>query len=175
MFDSTIGTGTITMPYGGKYSLTPQEGMAAKIPVEHGVTNTCSIMTYGCTPEISKWSPFHGGAYAVIESIAKLVAMGGDFRKTHLSFQEYFERLNDVPEKWGKPFTALLGAFEAQIAMGTPAIGGKDLIAIGVKPGPMIGQILNSLLEDVLDDPHQNDKETLTTIARAYLKSYSLS
>jgi len=126
MFDSTIGTGTITMPYGGKYSLTPQEGMAAKIPVEHGVTNTCSIMTYGCTPEISKWSPFHGGAYAVIESIAKLVAMGGDFRKTHLSFQEYFERLNDVPEKWGKPFTALLGAFEAQIAMGTPAIGGKD-------------------------------------------------
>ena len=126
MFDSTIGAGTVVMPYGGKYQLTPQDGMAAKIPVIHGDTTTCSIMTYGYTPELSKWSPFHGGIYCVLESLSKMVAMGGDFRKARLSFQEYFERLNKDPEKWGKPFAALLGAFEAQKAFGIPAIGGKD-------------------------------------------------
>ncbi|SDX90777.1 phosphoribosylformylglycinamidine synthase [Eubacterium barkeri] len=126
MFDATIGAGTVTMPFGGEYALTPQDGMAAKIPVEHGDTNTCSIMTYGYNPEVAKWSPFHGGISAVVESLAKVVAMGGDFRKTRLSFQEYFERLGDDPEKWGRPFAALLGAFEAQQALGIPAIGGKD-------------------------------------------------
>lgn len=126
MFDSTIGAGTVTMPYGGEYALTPQDGMAAKIPVIHGDTKTCSIMTYGYNPEVTKWSPFHGGVTAVMESLAKVVAMGGDFRKTRLSFQEYFERLGVDPQKWGRPFATLLGAFEAQKAMGIPAIGGKD-------------------------------------------------
>ena len=126
MFDSTIGAGTVVMPFGGEYALTPQDGMSAKIPVIHGDTTTCSIMTYGYNPEMSKWSPFHGGVYAVVESLSKLVAMGGDYKNARLSFQEYFERLGNDPEKWGKPFAALLGAFEAQKAMGTPAIGGKD-------------------------------------------------
>ena len=126
MFDSTIGAGTVTMPYGGKYAATPQDGMAAKIPVEHGTTTTCSIMTYGYNPTLAEWSPFHGAASAVIESLSKLVAMGGDFRKARLSFQEYFERLEQDPAKWGRPFAALLGAFEAQKAMGVAAIGGKD-------------------------------------------------
>lgn len=126
MFDSTIGAGTVTMPYGGKYAATPQDGMAAKIPVEHGSTTTCSIMTYGYNPTLAEWSPFHGAESAVIESLSKLVAMGGDFRKARLSFQEYFERLGQDPVKWGRPFSALLGAFEAQKAMGVAAIGGKD-------------------------------------------------
>ncbi|MEG0074906.1 MAG: phosphoribosylformylglycinamidine synthase [Eubacterium sp.] len=126
MFDSTIGAGTVVMPFGGKYALTPQDGMSAKIPVIHGDTKTCSIMTYGYNPEIAKWSPFHGGVSCVVESLSKVVAMGGDYKKARLSFQEYFERLNKDPEKWGKPFAALLGAFEAQKALGIPAIGGKD-------------------------------------------------
>ncbi|MDO4287944.1 MAG: phosphoribosylformylglycinamidine synthase [Eubacterium sp.] len=126
MFDSTIGAGTVVMPFGGEYALTPQDGMVAKIPVIHGDTGTCSIMTYGYNPETAKWSPFHGGVYAVVESLSKLVALGGDYKKARLSFQEYFERLGTDPEKWGKPFAALLGAFEAQKALGTPAIGGKD-------------------------------------------------
>jgi phosphoribosylformylglycinamidine synthase len=126
MFDSTIGAGTLTMPYGGKYALTPQDGMAAKIPVLHGDTATASIMTYGYNPKVAEWSPFHGGVSAVMESLAKVVAMGGNFRKTRLSFQEYFERLGRDPEKWGRPFAALLGALQAQQGMGIPAIGGKD-------------------------------------------------
>lgn len=126
MFDSTIGAGTIVMPYGGEYALTEQEGMAAKIPVEHGDTNTCSIMTYGYNPELAEWSPFHGGVSCVVESLSKLVAMGGDYKRARLSCQEYFERLGTDPEKWGRPFAALLGALEAQTAFGTPAIGGKD-------------------------------------------------
>lgn len=126
MFDATIGAGTVTMPFGGRYALTPQDGMAAKIPVEHGDTTTCSIMTYGYNPKLAEWSPFHGAASAVIESLAKVVAMGGDYHKTRLSFQEYFERLGNDPKKWGRPFAALLGAFGAQKAMGVSAIGGKD-------------------------------------------------
>ena len=126
MFDSTIGAGTVTMPYGGKYCLTPQDGMAAKIPVEHGDTSTVSIMTYGYNPTLAKQSPFHGAASAVVESLAKAVAMGGDYHDVRLSFQEYFERLGKDPVKWGKPFSALLGAFEAQDALNIPAIGGKD-------------------------------------------------
>ncbi|MBR0383520.1 MAG: phosphoribosylformylglycinamidine synthase [Eubacteriaceae bacterium] len=126
MFDSTIGAGTVTMPYGGKYCLSPQDGMAAKIPVEHGDTSTVSIMTYGYNPVLAKQSPFHGAASAVVESLAKTVAMGGDYHDVRLSFQEYFERLGKDPVKWGKPFAALLGAFEAQDALGVAAIGGKD-------------------------------------------------
>jgi phosphoribosylformylglycinamidine synthase len=126
MFDSTVGAATVLAPLGGKYGLTPQEGMAAKLPVLDGDTNTCTVMTYGYDPFIGEWSPYHGAAYAVVESLAKMVALGCDWRKTRLSFQEYFEKLMKDPIKWGKPFSALLGAFEAQIALGIPSVGGKD-------------------------------------------------
>ena len=125
-FDSTIGGGTVQMPFGGKYQLTPTEGMAAKLPVLSGRTTTGTVMTFGYNPEISKWSPFHGAVYAVVESLARLTAMGGDYKKARLTFQEYFEKLGKDPEKWGKPFSALLGAFCAQMALKVAAIGGKD-------------------------------------------------
>ena len=126
MFDSTIGTGTVTMPYGGKNALSPMDGMVAKIPMIHGDTTTCSMMSFGYNPAIAKNSPFLGGMMGVLESLSKLVAMGGDYKKARLSFQEYFERLGKEPVKWGRPFAALLGAHQVQTAMGTPAIGGKD-------------------------------------------------
>lgn len=125
-FDHTADANTVLMPLGGKYGLTPAEGMSAKIPLIKGETNTCSIMTYGFDPVLSTWSPFHGGYYAVIESIGKIVAMGGDYRKIRLTFQEYFERLGDDENKWGKAFGALLGAFTVQKALDIPSIGGKD-------------------------------------------------
>lgn len=126
MFDSTIGAGTVAMPYGGKNALSPMDGMVAKIPMIHGDTTTCSMMTFGYNPVIAKNSPFLGGMMGVLESLSKLVAMGGDYKKARLSFQEYFERLGKEPLKWGRPFAALLGAHQVQTAMGTPAIGGKD-------------------------------------------------
>lgn len=125
-FDSTIGAGTVLMPFGGQYQGTPAEGMAAKIPVLEGDTTTASLMSFGYNPQIGKWSPFHGALYAVVEAIAKIVAMGGDHKKIRLSFQEYFEKLGKEPSKWGKPFSALLGAYRVQQALGIPAIGGKD-------------------------------------------------
>ncbi|MDP3386944.1 MAG: phosphoribosylformylglycinamidine synthase [Eubacteriales bacterium] len=125
-FDSTIGSGTVIMPFGGKYQMTPTEGMVSKIPLMTGETDTCTIMAHGFDPYLSTWSPYHGAQYAVIHSLAKVVATGGDYRKARLTLQEYFEKLNDNEEKWGKPFSALLGAFSAQIGLGVPAIGGKD-------------------------------------------------
>lgn len=125
-FDSTVGAGTVIMPFGGRTQLTPAEGMAAKIPVLNGSTTTCSLMAYGFDPYLSKQSPYHGAMFAVIHSVAKIVAMGGDYKNIRLTFQEYFEKLNKEPEKWGKPFTALLGAFKAQHELKIPAIGGKD-------------------------------------------------
>lgn len=126
MFDSTIGRGTVLMPFGGKYQGTPTEGMAAKIPVLNGETTTGSIMAQGFNPYLSEWSPFHGALYSVIEAVTKIVAMGGDYKKVRLSLQEYFERLGENPEKWGKPFAALLGALYVQNRLQIPAIGGKD-------------------------------------------------
>ncbi len=125
-FDSTIGAGTVLMPFGGKYQLTPVEAMVAKLPVLNGDTTIGTAMSYGYNPAIGKWSPFHGGLYAVLESVAKIVAAGGDYRKIRLTLQEYFEKLGKDSEKWGKPFAALLGAYYAQLKMGIPAIGGKD-------------------------------------------------
>lgn len=125
-FDHTVGSGTVLMPLGGKYKLTQAEGMVAKIPVLNGETNTCSLMSYGFEPSISKWSPFHGGIYAVIESLARITAMGGDYRKARLSFQEYFERIGKDKKKWGKPFSALLGAYLVEKNLDIPSIGGKD-------------------------------------------------
>lgn len=126
MFDNTIGGNTVLMPFGGKYQATPTQGMVAKIPVLGGETNTSTIMTYGYNPKVGKWSPFHGALYAVVESVCKLVAIGGNYSTTRLTFQEYFEKLGNNPEKWGKPFSALLGAFYAQSKFEMPAIGGKD-------------------------------------------------
>lgn len=125
-FDNTAGANTVLMPYGGENQLSPSEGMVGRIPVLKGKTNTCSIMTYGYEPKISQWSPFHGAYYAVIESIAKVVALGGDYRKIRFTFQEYFERLGEDENKWGKPLAALLGAYLVQKKLGLASIGGKD-------------------------------------------------
>ena len=125
-FDSTIGAGTVLMPYGGAYQLTPTQAMAAKIPVLTGETDTCSIMGWGFNPYVSDKSPYHGAISAVIESIAKVVAAGGSYKNCWLTFQEYFERTQDNPTRWGKPFAALLGALKAQLELGCGAIGGKD-------------------------------------------------
>ncbi|MDR0424872.1 MAG: phosphoribosylformylglycinamidine synthase [Clostridiales Family XIII bacterium] len=125
-FDSTIGSRTVLMPLGGKWQLTPAMGMAAKLPVPGGDTATASLMAFGYDPCISKISPFHGGLYAVIDSVTKIVAMGGDMKRVRLSLQEYFEKLGNNPKRWGKPFMALLGALKAQIELEIPAIGGKD-------------------------------------------------
>ena len=126
MFDSTIGAGTVLMPFGGKYQLTPTEGSVHKIPLLEGTTDTASAITWGYNPLITKWSPYHGGAYAVVESLAKIVAIGGDYSTVRLSFQEYFEKLGNNPKKWGKPFAALLGTQYIMKYFDIPAIGGKD-------------------------------------------------
>jgi phosphoribosylformylglycinamidine synthase len=125
-FDSTIGAGTVLMPFGGKYQLTPIESMAAKLPVLSGETTTGTVMAYGYNPDLSKWSPFHGALYAVVEAVAKIVATGGDHTKIRLTLQEYFAKPGKDPARWGRPFAALLGAYYAQQQLGIPAIGGKD-------------------------------------------------
>lgn len=125
-FDSTIGARSILIPFGGKYQLTPAEGMAARVPSAKGYSDTGTIMTYGYNPYLASWSPFHGAVYAVIESVTKYVAMGGDYKKAWLTFQEYFEKLRNEPTRWGKPLAALLGAYLVQEELGIAAIGGKD-------------------------------------------------
>ncbi len=126
MFDSSIGASTVTMPYGGQYQLTPIQTMAAKLPVLHGSCDIVTMMSYGYDPYLSSWSPFHGAVYAVLASVAKIVAAGGDFTKIRFTFQEYFRRLGTDPKRWGEPLAALLGAYDAQIKLGLPSIGGKD-------------------------------------------------
>ncbi|MGN1468152.1 MAG: phosphoribosylformylglycinamidine synthase [Ruminococcus sp.] len=125
-FDSSIGAATVIMPFGGKTQLTPQEAMAAKIPLEKGETDDATAMSFGYIPGVSRWSPFHGSAYAVVESLSKLLAIGAYPLKARLTFQEYFERLMSDPKRWGKPAAALLGAMEAQMQLDIPSIGGKD-------------------------------------------------
>ena len=126
MFDSSIGAATVTMPYGGKYQLTETQSMIAKLPVLNGKCDTVTMISYGLDPYLSSWSPYHGSVYAVISSVAKIVAAGGDYSKIRFTFQEYFERLGNDPKRWGKPMAALLGAYDAQIKLGLPSIGGKD-------------------------------------------------
>ncbi len=126
MFDSSIGAGTVTMPYGGKYQLSPIQTMTAKLPVLEGSCDTVSMMSYGFDPYLSTWSPFHGSVYAVISSVAKIVAAGGDHSKIRFTFQEFFRRLGNDPMRWGEPLVALLGAYDAQMKLGLPSIGGKD-------------------------------------------------
>jgi phosphoribosylformylglycinamidine synthase len=126
MFDSSIGAGTVVMPYGGKYQLTETQTMIAKLPVLSGKTDTVTMMSYGFDPYLSSWSPYHGAAFAVTESVARIVAAGGDYKKLHFTFQEYFKRMTEDPTRWSQPFTALLGAFDAQMKFGIASIGGKD-------------------------------------------------
>lgn len=126
MFDSSIGAASVFMPYGGKYQMTEVQTMVAKLPVLNGKTETVTMMSYGFDPYLSSWSPYHGAVYAVLESIAKIVAAGGDYKKIRFTFQEYFRRMTQDPARWSQPFSALLGAYRAQLEFGLPSIGGKD-------------------------------------------------
>lgn len=126
MFDASIGAGSVFMPYGGKYQLTETQAMVAKLPVLKGKTDVVTMMAYGFDPYLSSWSPYHGAVYAVTESMAKIVAAGGDYKKIRFTFQEYFRRMTEEPSRWSQPFAALLGAYDAQIGYGLPSIGGKD-------------------------------------------------
>lgn len=127
MFDSTVGGTTVLMPFGGKYQMTPSEGSVHKIPVhDEKITNTVSFAAWGFHPEISIWSPFHGGMYAIVECISKIVSMGGYYKNIYFSFQEYYQKLGNNPENWGEPFSALLGAYHAQMNLELASIGGKD-------------------------------------------------
>jgi len=178
-FDSTIGASSVLMPFGGKTYQTPTEGMVAKVPVRGLETTTATIMTHGYHPRLASWSPFHGGQYAVVDSIAKVVAIGGDYNKARLTFQEYFEKLGDNASKWGKPMAALLGAHKAQEAFKTAAIGGKDsmsgtfkdihvpptLISFAVAPVHVDAVITPELKKTdsklVLFEAMRNDDETM--------------
>ncbi len=126
MFDASIGAGSVFMPYGGQYQLTETQTMVAKLPVLKGKTDTVTMMSYGFDPYLSSWSPYHGAVYAVVESMAKIVANGGDWSKIRFTFQEYFRRMSEDPARWSQPFAALLGAYDAQMGFGLPSIGGKD-------------------------------------------------
>lgn len=126
MFDGSIGAGSVFMPFGGRYQLTETQSMVAKLPVAEGKCDTVTMMAYGFDPYLSSWSPYHGAVYAVLESVSRIVASGGDYKKIRLTFQEYFRRMSEEPKRWSQPFAALLGAFDAQIGFGLPSIGGKD-------------------------------------------------
>ncbi|MBE5940223.1 MAG: phosphoribosylformylglycinamidine synthase [Lachnospiraceae bacterium] len=126
MFDGSIGAGSVFMPHGGRYQLTETQAMVAKLPVLDGKSDTVTMMSYGFDPYLSTWSPYHGAIYAVVESVAKIVANGGEYKKIRFTFQEYFRRMTEDPKRWSQPFTALLGAYDAQLGFGLPSIGGKD-------------------------------------------------
>jgi len=126
MFDGSIGAGSVFMPHGGKYQMTETQAMVAKLPVLTGKCDTVTMMSYGFDPYLSSWSPYHGAVYAVLESVAKIVANGGDYSKIRLTFQEYFRRMTEDPSRWSQPFAALLGAYDVQLGLGLPSIGGKD-------------------------------------------------
>ncbi|MBR1443686.1 MAG: phosphoribosylformylglycinamidine synthase, partial [Firmicutes bacterium] len=167
-FDATIGAGTVLMPFGGKNQLTPPEAMAAKVPVPEGDTTTATLMSYGYDPAVAKVSPFHSAVYAVVESIAKIVATGGDYKRVRLTFQEYFEHLGSDREKWGKPFAALLGGLLAQVEFGTAAIGGKDSMSGTFKdmnvPPTLVSFAVDVTKSDNIISPEF--KEIGTTILR---------
>ena len=155
MFDGSIGAGSVFMPHGGKYQLTEIQAMTAKIPVQTGSTDSVSMMSYGFDPYLSSWSPYHGAVYAVVESIAKIVAAGGDYRKIRFTFQEYFRRMTEDPKRWSQPFAALLGAYAAQIGFGLPSIGGKDSMSgtfqnIDVPPTLVSFAVDMALQQDVI-------------------------
>lgn len=126
MFDSSIGAGTVVMPYGGKYQLSPTQTMIAKLPLDKGKCDTVTMMSYGLDPYLLSWSPYHGAIYSVVHSVAKIAASGGDWKKIYFTFQEYFKRLGEDSKRWGEPMAALLGAYSAQMGFGLASIGGKD-------------------------------------------------
>ena len=172
-FDSTIGAGTVLMPFGGVYQMSPSQAMAAKIPVLTGETNTCSLMGWGYNPDISEKSPYHGAMLAVIESIAKVVAAGGTYKKCWLTFQEYFERTQNDPKRWGKPMAALLGAFKAQLEMGCGAIGGKDSMSgtfenIDVPPTLVSFAVSTATADKVVSTEFKGSGNTVISIVPEY-------
>ena len=157
MFDSSIGAATVTMPYGGKYQLTPTQTMVAKLPVLDGKCDTVTMMSYGMDPYLTSWSPYHGAEYAVLTSVAKIVAAGGDYKKIRFTFQEYFKRMTEDPKRWGEPMAALLGAYDAQMKLGLPSIGGKDSMSgsfndIDVPPTLFSFAVDVAKLSDVVTD-----------------------
>lgn len=158
MFDASIGAGSTYMPYGGRYQLTETQAMIAKLPVLKGKCDAVTMMSYGFDPYLSSWSPYHGAVYAVLDSVAKIVANGGDFRKIRFTFQEYFKRMTEDRTRWGAPFCALLGAYSAQMGFGLPSIGGKDSMS-GTFNDETHGEInvpptLVSFAVDVSDKQH---------------------
>lgn len=153
MFDGSIGAGSVFMPYGGKYQLTETQSMVAKLPVLKGKTDTVTMMSYGFDPYLSSWSPYHGAIYAVVSSVAKIVAAGGDYRKIRFTFQEYFRRMTEDPARWSQPFAALLGAYNAQLGFGLPSIGGKDSMS-GTFNDIDVPPTLVSFAVDVADGKH---------------------
>ncbi len=176
-FDSTIGAGTITMPFGGKYQLAPAEGMAARIPTLEGYSDTGTIMTYGYNPYLASWSPFHGAVYAVVESVSKYVAMGGDYKKAWLTFQEYFEKLRNEPTRWGKPLASLLGAYLAQEKLGIAAIGGKDSMSGSYNeldvPPTLTSFVLGTILvNDVVSNEFKKVGSTVMLLKTKFDENY---
>lgn len=172
-FDSTIGAGTVLMPFGGVYQMTPSQAMAAKIPVLKGETNTCSLMGWGYNPDISEKSPYHGAMLAVIESIAKVVAAGGSYKKCWLTFQEYFERTQNDPTRWGKPMAALLGAFKAQLELERGSIGGKDSMSgtfenIDVPPTLVSFAVSTAMADKIVSTEFKESGSTVITIVPEY-------
>ena len=153
MFDASIGAGSVFMPYGGKYQLTETQAMVAKLPMSKGESNTVTMMSYGFDPYLSSWSPYHGAVYAVLSSVAKIAAAGGDYRKIRFTFQEYFRRMTEDPARWSQPFAALLGAYNAQMGLGLPSIGGKDSMS-GTFQEIDVPPTLVSFAVDVADKNH---------------------
>ena len=169
MFDSSIGAGSVLMPYGGKYQLTETQAMVAKLPVLKGKTDTVTMMAYGFDPYLSSWSPYHGAIYAVVESMARIVAAGGDFSGIRFTFQEYFRRMTQDPERWSQPFAALLGAYDAQMGFGLPSIGGKDSMSgtfnhIDVPPTLVSFAVDVAKLKDVVSPELKNAGDKLVWI-----------
>ncbi|WP_130837100.1 phosphoribosylformylglycinamidine synthase [Lachnoclostridium sp. Marseille-P6806] len=166
MFDSSIGAGTVSMPFGGKYQLTQTQTMIAKLPVLGGMTDTVTMMSYGFDPYLSSWSPYHGAIYAVTESLAKIVASGGETSRVHFTFQEYFRRMSEDPKRWGQPFAALLGAYDAQIGYGLASIGGKDSMSgsfndIDVPPTLVSFAVDVARLDDVITNEIKDEGNVL--------------
>ncbi|MDD4111786.1 MAG: phosphoribosylformylglycinamidine synthase, partial [Herbinix sp.] len=166
MFDSSIGASTVTMPYGGKYQLSPIQTMVGKLPILRGKCDTVSMMSYGFDPYLSSWSPFHGAVYAIISSVAKIVASGGDYSKIRFTFQEYFRRLGSDAKRWGEPLVALLGAYDAQIKLGLPSIGGKDSMSgtfndIDVPPTLVSFAVNMSTTKDIVTTELKNSGNVL--------------
>ncbi len=178
MFDSSIGANSVLMPYGGKYQLTETQAMVAKVPVPGGKTNTVTMMSYGFDPYLSSWSPYHGASYAVTESVARIVAAGGDYKKIRFTFQEYFRRMTEDPSRWSQPFAALLGAYAAQMGFGLPSIGGKDSMSgtfneIDVPPTLVSFAVDVAKLQDVITPEFKKAGDKLVWV-RAPKDAYDL-